>query len=70
MDFAFALRYRLLAIIGGTDTFELLEGEIAFAALVILALMPWALGIVVVGPWLGHASWHAYRAALAQPQES
>jgi uncharacterized membrane protein len=34
------------------------------SALVILALMPWALGIVVVGPWLGHASWHAYRGAV------
>ena len=21
-------------------------------------------GLLVVGPWLGHASWHAYRAAL------
>jgi uncharacterized membrane protein len=34
------------------------------SGLVILALMPWALGIVVVGPWLGHASWHAYRGAV------
>jgi uncharacterized membrane protein len=34
------------------------------SALVILALMPWALGIVAVGPWLGHASWHAYRGTV------
>ena len=29
--------------------------------LVVGALWPWGLGIVFVGPWLGHASWHAYR---------
>ncbi|MCC2636247.1 MAG: Protein of unknown function transrane [Ramlibacter sp.] len=27
--------------------------------------LPWALGIVAVGPWLGHATWHAYRDAVA-----
>jgi uncharacterized membrane protein len=34
------------------------------SALVLTALWPWALGIVVVGPWLGHASWHAYRCSV------
>lgn len=34
------------------------------SVLVLLALWPGALGIVVVGPWLGHASWHAYRASV------
>jgi len=34
------------------------------SALVVLALWPWALGIIVVGPWLGHASWHAYRGTV------
>jgi uncharacterized membrane protein len=33
-------------------------------ALVLAALWPWALGILVVGPWLGHATWHAYRDAV------
>lgn len=33
--------------------------------LVVLALLPWFLGLFVVGPVLGHASWHAYRAAVA-----
>lgn len=32
--------------------------------LVLAALWPWALGIIVVGPWLGHASWHAYRGSV------
>jgi len=33
--------------------------------LVVLAMLPMFAGLLVVGPWLGHASWHAYRAALA-----
>jgi uncharacterized membrane protein len=32
--------------------------------LVVSALLPWGLGIVLVGPWLGHASWHAYRGSV------
>jgi len=36
-------------------------------ALVVLAALPWLLGLLVVGPVLGHASWHAYRAAVADP---
>ena len=32
--------------------------------LVLLALLPWFAGLLVVGPVLGHASWHAYRAAV------
>jgi uncharacterized membrane protein len=32
--------------------------------LVVLALLPWFLGLLVVAPVLGHASWHAYRAAV------
>jgi uncharacterized membrane protein len=35
-------------------------------ALVLGALMlPWSFGLLVVGPWLGHASWHAYRGCYA-----
>ncbi|HMN21442.1 MAG TPA: DUF2189 domain-containing protein [Ottowia sp.] len=29
-----------------------------------LALLPWGAGLLVVGPVLGHASWHAYRGAV------
>jgi uncharacterized membrane protein len=32
--------------------------------LVVLAMLPWFAGLLIVGPVLGHASWHAYRAAL------
>lgn len=30
----------------------------------LLALMPWALGLLLAGPLLGHATWHAYRDAV------
>ena len=31
----------------------------------VLAMLPGFLGLLVLGPVLGHASWHAYRAAVA-----
>ena len=31
------------------------------AGVTFLALLPWFLGLLVVLPWLGHASWHLYR---------
>ena len=34
------------------------------ALLIALALLPWGAGLLVVGPVLGHASWHAYRGAV------
>lgn len=35
--------------------------------LVVVAMLPFFLGLLVVGPVIGHASWHAYRAAVAPP---
>jgi uncharacterized membrane protein len=35
------------------------------SALVLLAMLPGFAGLLVVGPVLGHASWHAYRAAVS-----
>ena len=35
------------------------------AVLSLLALLPWFLGLVVILPVLGHATWHVYRRALA-----
>ena len=32
--------------------------------LVVAALLPWGAGLLLVGPWLGHASWHAYRGSV------
>ena len=34
------------------------------ATLSVLAMLPSASGLLVVGPWLGFASWHAYRATV------
>ena len=37
------------------------------ASLTLLALLPWFLGLMVVLPVLGHATWHLYRRALSDP---
>jgi uncharacterized membrane protein len=29
-------------------------------------MLPWFAGLIVAGPVIGHASWHAYRAAVAR----
>jgi len=40
------------------------------AVLVVASLiLPWGVGLLVVGPLLGHASWHAYRGAVQWPQD-
>jgi len=38
--------------------------------LVVLAMLPWFAGLLVVGPVIGHASWHAYREAVAPAAEN
>ena len=38
--------------------------------LIALALAPWGAGLVVIGPLLGHASWHAYRGAVRWQEPS
>jgi uncharacterized membrane protein len=32
--------------------------------LIVAAMLPWLAGLVIVAPVIGHASWHAYRAAV------
>ena len=48
-----------------TQTSVMLLWGAVIAVLVALAMLPWFAGLLVVGPVLGHASWHAYRAAVA-----
>ena len=48
-----------------TQTGVMLWWGLLIAALVTLALLPWFAGLLVVGPVVGHASWHAYREAVA-----
>ena len=41
-----------------------LWGTLISALVVAALLLPWGMGLLVVGPLLGHASWHAYRGAV------
>ena len=47
-----------------TRTGPMLLWGALIVVLVVLAMLPWFAGLLVVGPVLGHASWHAYRAAV------
>lgn len=38
--------------------------------LVVLAMLPWFLGLLVAGPVLGHATWHAYRGIVPAPENA
>ena len=48
-----------------TQTGVMLFWGALITVLVGLALLPWFAGLLVIGPVIGHASWHAYRAAVA-----
>jgi uncharacterized membrane protein len=48
-----------------TQTGVMLWWGALIATLVTLAMLPWFAGLLVVGPIVGHASWHAYREAVA-----
>jgi len=48
-----------------TQTGVMLWWAFLIALLVGLALLPWFAGLLVIGPIVGHASWHAYREAVA-----
>ena len=37
---------------------------LVIVGLAVLAMLPSAAGLLIVGPWLGFASWHAYRASV------
>jgi uncharacterized membrane protein len=51
------------------NTAVMLAWGFAISALVLCALLlPWGVGLLVVGPLLGHASWHVYRGAVRWPQ--
>ena len=49
-----------------TQTGVMLWWAALIAGLVFVAMLPWFAGLLVVGPVLGHATWHAYRAAVAE----
>lgn len=47
-----------------TQPLVLLLWAATITFLVVLAMLPGFAGLIVVGPVLGHASWHAYRSAV------
>lgn len=55
-----------LRVVVAQPSVMLLWGAL-ITVLVVLALLPWFAGLPIVGPVLGHASWHAYRAAIPTP---
>jgi uncharacterized membrane protein len=48
-----------------TQTPVMLLWGALIALIVGVSLLPWFTGVIVAGPLIGHASWHAYRAAVA-----
>ncbi len=52
-----------------TQTGPMLLWGLLIALLGALAMLPWFAGLLVIGPVLGHASWHAYRAAVGPAPE-
>jgi uncharacterized membrane protein len=42
----------------------LLWGAVITTLVIGALLLPWGIGLVVIGPLLGHATWHAYRGAV------
>ena len=52
-----------LQVVFGNVAVMLLWG-VLITSLVVVAFIPWGLGLLVIGPWLGHASWHAYRGSV------
>lgn len=47
-----------------TQTGVMLWWGALIAIIIGLAMLPWFVGLLVAGPVIGHASWHAYRAAV------
>jgi uncharacterized membrane protein len=47
-----------------TQTGVMLWWGALITVLVMLAMLPWFAGLLVVGPVIGHATWHAYRSAV------
>ena len=63
VDFVTAMLVSLKAVRENLPVMWLWAALIAVLSLI--ALLPWFLGLVIVLPVLGHATWHVYRRALA-----
>lgn len=47
-----------------TQTGVMLFWGLLIAVIIFAAMLPWFAGLLIAGPLIGHASWHAYRAAV------
>lgn len=63
VDFVTAMLVSLKAVRENLKV--MLVWALIIAVLTFLALLPWFLGLMIVLPILGHATWHLYRKALA-----
>jgi uncharacterized membrane protein len=62
------------AITAALTSFRLVLGQpgvmffwgLLIAVITFSAMLPWFIGLLVTGPLIGHASWHAYRAAVGE----
>lgn len=53
-----------LEVVASNFAVMLLWGAVITALVLAALLTPWCIGLLLVGPLLGHASWHAYRGAV------
>ena len=53
-----------LEVVVNNTAVMLLWGALIVLLVAASLLLPWALGLLAVGPLLGHASWHAYRGSV------
>jgi uncharacterized membrane protein len=63
VDFVTAMLTSMKAV--RENLLVMLIWAVIIAVMSLLALLPWFLGLVVVLPILGHATWHLYRRALS-----
>lgn len=63
VDFVTAMLTSMKAV--RENLFVMLVWAMIIAVLSLLALLPWFLGLMVVLPILGHATWHLYRKVVA-----
>lgn len=59
-----------IAVVVNNTGVMLLWGGTIVVLTALALLLPWALGLLLVGPLLGHASWHAYRGSVRWLQDA
>lgn len=64
VDFVTAMGVSMQVVRGNPGV--MLFWAVLVAVLTLVALLPWFLGLVLVLPLLGHATWHLYRRALPE----